>query len=247
MIQRSTQSKKYNSAHDRFLKPVLINFFEKEFPGMFGPIIRENIASALIELFNKHCPDISRVKHGQVIWNALDKTTRADWEGRKYVPVTLSLTTNDDIKDFEKGVSIKKIRQKVMARMIREAYEQGGILSTRDLSQLLVCDGSYLSEQRIEYEQETRTVLPHTGVLHDMGTTVTHKVLIVNKYIKEKKDPLTIARETKHSPRAVDKYLRDFHRVKTLANENKDIDFINHTTNISKHVVKQYLQIINNN
>lgn len=245
MIQRSIQSKKYRPAHDRFLKPVIINFFEKEFPGMFGPIVRENIASALIELFNQHCPEISRVGHGQVLWNALDKNTRADWVRKKYVPVILSLTTSEDVKDFEKGISIKVIRKKIMARMINQAYEQGGILSTRDLSQLLVSDGGYLSEQRMEYERENNTVLPHTGVLHDMGSTVTHKVMIVNKYIKERKDPLTIARETKHSPRAVDKYLRDFQRVKTLANENKDVDFINHTTNIAKHVVKQYLQIIN--
>lgn len=245
MIQRSIQSKKYYSAHDRFFKPVLMSFLEKQCKGLFGPIIRENIANALIELFNKQCPERSRIKHGQVVWNALDKRTRADWEGRKYVPVILSLTTNEDIKDFENGVSIKVIRQKAMARMIAEAYEQGGILSTRDLSQLLLCDASHLSQHRIEYEKENKVVLPHTGVMHDMGTTVTHKVLIVNKYIKEKKDPLTIARETKHSPRAVDNYLRDFQRVKTLANENKDVDFINHTTNISKHVVKQYLQIIN--
>lgn len=224
-----------------------MNFFEREFPGMFGPIVRENIASALIDLFNQQCPEISRLKHGQVIWNALDKTTRADWRGRKYVQVVLSLVTKDEIKDFEKGVSIRTIRKKTMARLIREAYDQGGVLSTRDLSQLLICDGSYLSEQRIEYEKENNTVLPHSGVLHDMGTTVTHKVMIVNKYIKERKDPLTIARETNHSPRAVDRYLKDFQRVKTLANENKDVDFINHTTNISKHVVKQYLQIINDN
>lgn len=245
MIQRSIYAKKYASAHDRFLKPVIMNFFEREFPGMFGPIVRENIASALIDLFNQQCPETSRLKHGQILWNALDKTTRADWKGRKYVPVVLSMVTKDEIKDFEKGVSIRTIRKKTMARLIREAYDQGGILSTRDLSQMLVCDGSHLSEQRIEYEKENKTVLPHTGVMHDMGTTVTHKVMIVNKYIKERKDPLTIARETNHSPRSVDRYLKDFQRVKTLANENKDIEFINHTTNISKHVVKQYLQIIN--
>lgn len=245
MIQRSIQSKKYSSAHDRFLAPVIDNFFKTEFPGMFGPIVRENISSALIELFNQHCPDTSRVKHGQVVWSALDKNTRADSDKRRYVPVILSLTTREDIKDFEKGVSVKAIRKKIIARLIKEAYEQGGILSTRDLSQLLVCDGSYLSEQRIEYEKENNTVLPHAGVLHDMGTTVTHKVMIVNKYIKDKKDPLTIARETNHSQRAVDRYLRDFQRVKTLANEDKDVEFINHTTNISKHVVKQYLKILN--
>ena len=34
-------------------------------------------------------------------------------------------------------------------------------------------------------------------------------------------------------------------RVKTLINDNKDINFIHHTTNIARPVIKQYLQIIN--
>jgi hypothetical protein len=134
-----------------------------------------------------------------------------------------------------------------MARMFREAYQQGAVLSTRDLSLLLVTDGGYLSQLRIAYEQEHQTVLPHTGVLHDMGTTITHKRLIVYKHIVEKKDPAVVAKETNHSQLAVDKYIKDYHRVKTLADDNKDVQFIHHTTNIARHVINQYLQIINKN
>jgi hypothetical protein len=120
------------------------------------------------------------------------------------------------------------------------------VLSTRDLSLLLVSSASALSHQRIEYEKEHQTVLPHTGVIHDMGTTLTHKRIIIYKNVVEKKDPSVVARETNHSQMAVDKYLKDFSRVKTLVNDNKDINFIHHTTNIARPVIKQYLQIINN-
>jgi len=246
MIPKATSIKKYQSAHDRFLKPAIINFFEREFCGMFGPVVRENIADALIDLFESLCPESSRLKPGQLVWNALDKHTRADWSNRRYRPTILSLVTDDDISMFEKGTSVSLIRQNVMARMIREAYQQGAVLSTRDLSLLLVSDGAYLSKQRIEYEQRHDTILPHTGVIHDMGTTITHKRLIVYKHIVEKKDPSIVALETNHSQLAVDKYIKDFYRVKTLVNDDKDVDFINHTTNIAKHVINQYLQIINN-
>ena len=77
--------------------------------------------------------------------------------------------------------------------MIREAYAQGGILSTRDLSLILTMDASSLSKQRIEYEMQNETVLPHTGVIHDMGTTLTHKSQIISKYAMERKDPKTVA------------------------------------------------------
>jgi hypothetical protein len=246
MIQAASSVKHYSSAHDRFLKPAIVNFFEHEFCGMFGPVVRENIADALIDLFNSLCPESSRLKPGQIVWNALDKRTRADSEKRRYKPVILSLITDDEVSMFEKGSSVSSIRKNVMARMIKEAYQQGAVLSTRDLSLLLIFSASALSHQRIEYEKEHNTVLPHTGVIHDMGTTLTHKRIIIYKHVVEKKDPSIVARETNHSQLAVDKYLKDFNRVKTLVNDNKDINFIHHTTNISRQVIQQYLQIINN-
>jgi hypothetical protein len=245
MIPKPTSVKKYSSAHDRFLKPAIVNFFERQFCGMFGPVIRENIADALIDLFESLCPESSRLKPGQLVWNALDKRTRADSDNRRYKPVILSLVTNDDISMFEKDVSVTTIRKNIIARMIREAYQQGAVLSTRDLSLLLVSNGSGLSHQRIQYEQEHKTILPHTGVIHDMGTTLTHKRIIIYKHVVEKKDPSIVARETSHSQLAVDKYIKDFNRIKTLVNDNKDINFIHHTTNISRPVIIQYLQIIN--
>jgi hypothetical protein len=247
MIPKSTYLKKYQSAHDRFLKPAIINFFELEFGSFFGPVVRENIADALLDLFESLCPESARLKPGQLVWNALDKSTRADWSNRRYVPVILSLVTDEDISLFEKGASVPGIRKNVMARMFREAYQQGAVLSTRDLSLLLVSDGAYLSQLRIAYEKEHQTILPHTGVLHDMGTTITHKRLIVYKHIIEKKDPAVVAKETNHSQLAVDKYIKDYYRVKTLADDNKNVQFIHHTTNIARHVINQYLQIINKN
>jgi len=213
---------------------------------MFGPVVRENIADALIDLFNSICPESSRLKPGQVIWNALDRRTRADSEKRRYRPVILSLVTDDEVSMFEKNCPVKLIRQNVIARMIKEAYQQGAVLSTRDLSLLLISAPSWLSHQRIEYEKQNQTILPHTGVIHDMGTTLTHKRIIIYKHVVEKKDPSLVARETNHSQSAVDKYLKDFNRVKTLVNDNKDIEFIHHTTNIARAVIRQYLQIINN-
>lgn len=246
MIPKPSSVKRYKSAHDRFLKPAFVKFLENEFCGQFGPVIRDNIADALIELFESLCPESSRLKPGQLVWHALDKHTRADWGSRRYKPIILSLVTDEDVSMFESATSVSIIRQHVMARMINEAFQQGAVLSTRDLSLLLVSDSSYLSQQRIAYEKRHDTVLPHAGVIHDMGSTISHKRLIVYKHVVEKKDPSVVAKETNHSQWAVDKYLKDFYRVKTLVKDNKDIDFIQHTTQIARHVVKEYEKIINN-
>jgi hypothetical protein len=244
MIRTSSTKRNYQSAHDRLLKPAIINFFSREFPGLFGPVIKENIASALISLFETLCPPASYLKPGQIIWNALDVKTRGSSQNRRYKTVILSVVTDKDIDMFKNGKSLCDIRKNVISRMIKEAYQQGGVLSTRDLSLLLVHDASYLSRLRIKFEQVHNTVLPHTGVIHDMGSTITHKRQIIYKHIVEKKDPVKVAYETNHSQRAVDRYIKDYHRVKTLTDEKKDVDYIHMVTNISKQVIRQYQQII---
>lgn len=245
MIQTPDEIKRYRSAHERFLKPAIVNFFAREFQGAFGPIIRENIAEALIKLVDEVYPEITRIKPGQILWNALDKNTRGGSLNRKYKAVVLTIVSDEDISMFEKGAKGLEIKQNVIARIINEAYQQGGILSMRDIGLIMVTNSTNISHERIKYETKHQVVLPHTGVLHDMGSSISHKYQIVYKYVVEKKDPVKIARETNHSPNAVDRYLKDFNRIKTLINENKDIDYMNLVTNIAKPVIKQYQQLIN--
>jgi hypothetical protein len=73
MIRKPDGIRKYSTAHDRFLQPAIVNFLTREFSGMFGPMVRKNIANELVTLFNELCPETTRLKPGQIIWNALDK------------------------------------------------------------------------------------------------------------------------------------------------------------------------------
>jgi hypothetical protein len=115
----------------------------------------------------------------------------------------------------------------------------------RDISLILATDAGFVSQARIEYEKEKETVLPHSGVIHDMGSTITHKVQIVYKHVVEKKSTNVVARETNHTQMAVDHYINDYHRVKALTDDNKDINFIHLATKIAKPVISQYQTIIN--
>jgi hypothetical protein len=246
MITKSYSVKRYSSAKERFLKSVIMTFFHNEFPKLFGPIIRAKLADELISLFENNCPEINRLKPGQLLWNALDKNTRGDSPNRKFVPVVLSIVTQEDVKQLEQGIKPSAIIKDTVARIINEAYQQGGILSTRDLALISLRTNSNASHIRLKYEKEHDCILPHTGALHDMGSTITHKAAIINKVIIQKKDPSVAARETNHSQRAVDRYLKDYNRVKTVYEQNQDITFIHQVTGIAKHVVLQYINIIQN-
>jgi len=244
MIQKSSNEKVYRSAHDRFIKPMITNFLVHELRYL-GPVTAANVADELIRIFEENVPQKDRLKHGQMLWNALDKNTRGDSKKRKYKAVVLSVVTDKEITLFEQGKPIGEIRKNIIARIMNEAYMQGGILSTRDVALILAAGNTTISQQRIQYETENKTVLPHPGVLHDMGSTITHKGIIVYKYVVEKKATNTIAMETKHSQRAVDHYIRDYNRVKILLEENKDLMFIHLATKIAKPVITQYQEIYN--
>jgi hypothetical protein len=242
MITKSINEKQYRSAHDRFLKPVIVNFLVHELRYL-GPVTAANVADELIRLFQENVPQKDRLKHGQMLWNALDKNTRGDSKKRKYKAVVLSVVTDDEVALFEQGKSIRQIRKQIIARMMKQAYQQGGILSTRDVGLILAQGSSVISNTRIEYENENQTVLPHPGVLHDMGSTITHKDIIVYKHVIEKKPSNIVALETNHSQRAVDHYIADYNRVKILIEDNKNPEFIHLATKIALPVIKQYSDI----
>ena len=245
MIKSPDSVKRYDAAKHRFLRPVLINFFAREFPKLFGPVMRERIADELIDLFEKTTPEVRRIKPGQILWNALDKNTRGDSPNRRYVTVVLSVITEKDVEQLANGVPMSVVAENAVARMITETDKQGGVLSTRDIGLLTLRDPSCVSKIRLRYEKKNNCLLPHTGLLHDMGSCISHKKTIIRKVVVEKKDPADVARECNHSQRAVDNYLKDFNRVKTAYQQNQDYDYVHIVTGLSKHVVKEYIEMIN--
>jgi hypothetical protein len=188
--------------------------------------------------------NIATLRPGQLLWTALDRSTRGDSPVRRFVPVIVSLVTDEDVQELENGARPSVIAEKVVARIMRETYEQGGLLSTRDVALLLQRNIATVSVMRSRYEKAHQTTLPHTGTLHDMGSCISHKRMILTKIILEKKDPTVAARESHHTQAAVDRYLRDYYRVRTVYEHNPDDGYIHHVTGIARHVVREYIDII---
>ena len=245
MLPISRASKHYSSAHKRFLKPAIENFFKTEFTKSFGPNVRSFIADELIKIFQENNRETNSIKPGQVLWNAVHKDTRPTSHNIKLVPVVLTLISDEDISKLEKGLKISEHKQNVVARMLEEAYSQGALLSMRDVSLLLAISDSYATMNRKGYEKKHNVQLPHPGNLQDMGSCLTHKYQIIYKCVVEKKDPVIVAKETNHTIEAVDRYLKDYNRVKTLYLDNKDENYIHLMTSLSLNLITQYINIIN--
>lgn len=245
MMSTSFAQKRYTSAKKRFLLPSIQNFLQTHCPKMFGPLLARFLAENLLALVEKQLPAQQHLKAGQIVWNAVSARTRPDSPKVELVPVILTLVAPADIELFEKATPTKAIAQQAIARICYEAHQQGALLSMRDISLFCWRHATDISSWRASWEKLHNTTLPHCGSLQDFGSCVSHKKVIVRKAIAEKKDPKRVAAETKHSQFAVDRYLKDYHRVETCYKHNPNVDFIAHVTALSPYLVKQYLEIIN--
>ena len=130
----------------------------------------------------KALPLKDHLKPGQIVWNALSISTRADSANPIFVPVTLTLIDEQDIDKLTQGVRLSEIMKQVFARVTKEAYAQSALLSMRDIGLLTWRYGSAISQHRKAYEKEYDVSLPHPGSLQDMGSCVSHKAMIIKKY-----------------------------------------------------------------
>jgi hypothetical protein len=247
MIQQPQAQKHFGSAQKRFLQSSIESFLDKEFPRTFGPVIRQKMAERIVDLVDQQLPAKDYLRPGQCVWNAVSITTRPDSPNCRLVPVILTLVDSSDVEQLARGIRMSVIARQSIARICREAFEQGALLSMRDIGLLVWRSNAAISTLREKWENDQKTTLPHVGTIQDFGTCISHKTAIIRKVVYEGKDPRRAADETKHSQRAVDRYLKDFHRVKTCYDHRPDIDFITRTTGLSRHLVNQYVGIIKDN
>ena len=246
MIKAPDCIKRFHSAKARFLEGALNIFFKREFPKLLGPILRRKLVEEIIKLLQDLLPLKDHVKPGQIVWNAVSTKTRADSPNVRFVPVTLTMINEQDIQQLADGEPMTKIMKQGIARITKEAYAQGALLSMRDIGLLTWRHGGSISHYRKKYEKEQNVTLPHTGSLQDMGSCITHKSTIVRKITIDKKDPLVVAQETNHSIGAVDRYIKDFNRVRLCYQDGKDQEFISLATGLNKFVVNEYVKLIEN-
>lgn len=237
-------SKHYASASKRLLHSQIANFFEVNFPRFFGPDIRDRIAQQLMALIDAQLPATTNLRPGQCLWNAVAVDTRADSRKLRLVPVVLTLVDETDITHLAAGVSPATVAQDSLARILREAFAQGALLSMRDIGLLTWRRHSSVTVLRQHWEERHKQLLPHPGNLQDMGSCITHKAIIIAKVVYEKKDPRRVAQETGHTQEAVDHYLHDFHRVRTCYRQRPEQTFICQVTGMSPDLVQQYIRLI---
>lgn len=210
------------------------------------------IAGVLIQRFlaiiEEYAPGQSRLRPYQTLVLAVDKNEKFGYGKRmeqcKLVPVIVNLITPEELQELADGAKLRELRPRIAARILKEAYDQGGVLpfSTVGLLTGLHSPETVSRAVALFYEQNPDVVLPHSGTIFDMGRTLTHKkaaVLLKHQGLLTQE----IARRINHHPSAVDRYNNDDERVGQLWEEGKSAEMISFITGLSIEVVQEYIAI----
>lgn len=236
----SYEKKTFSSALDTFLSECC--------PSLRGKLIREPVVKEIGKLVDKYYPPIERMRMGQVLWYAVDVKEKAGFgkriENCQLQPVVLDLIHESDIDDVLKGLAKRERQKKVVARLFKQAYDQGGVLTNADVGAIMRLSPGTISKYVREYEREQSTMVPRRGNIHDMGRTLTHKRLICQKHLKDGKTIEQTAQETFHSPESVRKYVNDFNRVRECLKAGWSVEKISYATGLSKNLTEEYVDMI---
>ena len=119
-----------------------------------------------------------------------------------------------------------------------------GCMTNAELAILLKIAPSTVGKYIKTWEEETREVLPRRGTIHDMGPTLTHKKIIIEKLFIEKKTVQQVSRETYHSLPAIQRYIGTFKKVLICNKKEFTTEETAYAIGISKRLTNEYEVII---
>jgi hypothetical protein len=238
----------YNPQLDRNLVAVLCNRFRERYRFLGGEEITQFIVEDILAVVEEYRRPLSEVKKGQIVWDGaeVDQGRKPGYglsmKKTKVKPVVLTLISEEDIMMLKEGATSKAVRKLVIERIFNEAIEQGVVLTHVDASLILTCAPSTVGGYVKEVQTEKKVQIPDRGKVHDMGRSVTHKKEIV-RYMLQNYSQTEIKRLTNHSGEAVDRYLRDYNRVKVIRGKLNPQEMA-FATGLGISLVNEYLDLI---
>jgi hypothetical protein len=251
------QQDRFASLERRGFRSALMHLLETQYKLIGSRRVLEVLCEDIEGLMEEYFPLGERMEVGEICWVTTKRTRRKPSYGKRTedyesVVVKLPLVTESDIskrvrvKAGTKNSNYVMNRERdleTMARLVKSAWEQGGMLSQAELCVLMNRSLSTMQKYVAEYEAgHPEDPLPLKGYMIDQGSRPTHKGIILNLY-EQGVDPVDIARRTHHGLDAVDRYIKSYEQVKGLCRKGLDREEIQKITGMSPKVVDAYLNI----
>lgn len=246
--RRRTNEIIYRAQAQKTLEDVLFQELVANygFEGMKG--IARPLVKRLLDLVEEYDANHALMRPGEVLWLAVDKDRKFNYGMAtclcKMKVVKLQVWTQDEIRRLINGEGFADVLPDRVARLLKSAHEQGGVLSLTDVGLLVGRTPHRISEiMRTKYrEQHPDEILPTIGTVFDVGKSITHKAIAVRLHLQGLL--LTeISRRMDHHPSRVQRYIDDFQRVAELIDQGIAHNRIHFITGLQPSVVKQHIEL----
>ena len=223
-------------------------FFTDQCPQLGGDLSRRALVKAIEEMVRKFFPETSHLKAGQMPWITIHKGEKGSYgktiDKSELVSVNLNIVPDSDAKERADGKKLRELKKDAVARLCKEAYEQDGCLTQAEIAIMLKISAPTVSKYIAEWEAANGECLPRRGTIHDMGPTLTHKKIIIEKLFIEKKSVQQTSRETFHSFQAIHRYICSFKKVLLCYRKGLSKEEICVAAGHSARLIQQYLDLI---
>jgi hypothetical protein len=258
MNPRSELRDRYESIPKRDFKTALVRLLETEYKVLGSHRVLVMLADDVAQLVQEFYRQQSCVQMGDVVWQTTKDDGQRPHYGKKtedygVQTVVLPLIRKEDVERriyFKKGDRNSNYRHReardieTMARLLKSAKEQGGLLSGAELSVLMNRTLGTIGKYLKAYFEKTGEVLPMKGYVLDQGSNPTHKGIIIALY-EQGISPADIVLKTGHTQAAADRYLKAYEQVLQLVKKKHTAISICQITGRSMNTIRQYLRLVN--
>jgi hypothetical protein len=237
----------YGPAAQKTFTGALEAFFSTEFPQLAGDRARRAVVQGIVEMVQRFFPATTNLRQGQTTWISVAKNELSSYgksiTQTRMVPVIVSLLAEDEAQQRRDGKRLRDIKREAVARVCLQIDAQGGCVTGSELAIMFKTTPTTVGKYIAQWEAEHGQLLPRRGTIHDMGPTLTHKKEICRLLFIEGKTVSQVVHETKHSTKAIDRYITNFRQVFTCKAKGLNVQETAHATRLSVRLVEEYLRL----
>lgn len=238
------KNNQYKSLKHKSFRQALKHMLETDFSVLGSGKVLDLYTDSTVQLIDDYYPE--RIAPGKIVISAISKDApkghQRGVKGLPQVPVVLDVINENILNRFADGEKLKSIKRDYVLDIFRQAYKQGGVISSMDAAVITKMSSATINKYVREYMSQNNEIIPTRGFIHDVGPSISHKGIIVGKFLKGGLPP-DIARQVNHSQQAVDRYIKDYERVKVCIKQNMDTTTTKRATGMSKKLIEKYEEL----
>ena len=249
MSRHTDRQKTFAPLRDKTLSSVLRHLFVTEFGYEKKVIFAEAMIERILETIEAFVKPASLLEPGQLLWMAVvndgRKHARKSMKEISQVPVILDLVTDDELQALANGEEYRLVRRRRHARLLEQAFAQGGVLAQNDLAAITLTSRTQASDDIARIQESEDRILPYRGSVQDLGATLTHKVEVIRLLEAGYLEPDICRRlSVVHDLQSVENYVQPYKNVMKLLERGLTPREVSDILSVSERLVEAYIEII---